>query len=143
MVLAGRIDLKHHGANTSDEGRGRAGDFDVGDVAIHVTSAPGDALLAKCAANLRAGTRPMIVTNRRGAAVAHGLAEQHGIADRVEVVEIEQFVSTNAHELGAFSAAGAAAGLEAIVSRYNELIDAHQNDPGLKIEIGARGKAKG
>ena len=143
LALAGRAQVKHHGANTSDEGRGRGGDFDIGDAAIHVTASPTDALLAKCARNLGEGARPMIVTTRKGAQVAHFHAEQHGIAERVEVIEVEQFIAANMHELGLFEAAATGANVRRLIERYNELIEAHQNDPSLKIDLGVRTKGKG
>lgn len=135
-ALAGRAEVRHNSANANDEGRGRGGDFDLGDAALHVTAAPSEALIAKCGRNLSDGLRPIIITTRKGAPIASGLAEQIQLADRIEVLDIEQFVATNVHELGGFKAAEVAASFREIVVRYNALIDAHQSDPSLKISVG-------
>ncbi len=57
--------LIHHSASTKDEGQSRPGDFDLGELAIHVSAAPGEALIRKCRTNIDGGQRPVIVTNRR------------------------------------------------------------------------------
>jgi len=52
---------------------GRNGDFFIGDVAIHVTTAPGEAVIGRCRDNIDNGHRPIIVTTARGLTVAEGL----------------------------------------------------------------------
>lgn len=132
-ALDGRIELRHHAANTNDAGHGRGGDFDIGDTVIHVTATPSEALMRKCADNLRAGARPVIVTTPRGLALADGLASFAGIRAGIELLEIGQFVATNVQELGLFAVVGAAEALERIVERYNAIVDAHEVDPSLRI----------
>lgn len=44
----------HKGASVNDAG-GRGGDFDIGDTCVHVATAPGEALIAKCLANTPRG----------------------------------------------------------------------------------------
>ncbi|MGN6279180.1 MAG: DUF4928 family protein [Sphingomonas sp.] len=132
-VIAGRMVLDHHGANTNDSGHGRGGDFDIGDAAIHVTATPGEALIRKCAENLQNRARPIIVTTPRGIALADGLAANAGIRRQIEVLEIGQFVATNVQELGLFETASADAALARIIDRYNAIIDRHEIDPSLKI----------
>lgn len=132
-VLGDRTPLAHHGANTNDSGHGRGGDFDIGDAAIHVTATPSEALIRKCQANVQAGVRPIIITTPKGMPLAEGLAGVAGVRDRLEILEIGQFLSTNAQELGLFAAKGAAAALERIVDRYNMIVDACENDPSLRI----------
>lgn len=132
-VMGDRVSLRHHGANTNDAGHGRGGDFDVGDAAIHVTATPSEALIRKCAANVQAGIRPIIVTTPKGMPLAEGLAGVAGVRERMEILEIGQFLSTNAQELGLFAAKGATAALERIIDRYNVIVDFHENDPSLRI----------
>lgn len=127
--------VQHHGANQNDAGKGRHGDFEIGDVAVHVSTAPGEALIAKCQANLAASRRPIIVTTFKGAAVAEGLASNAGVADRLELLEVEQFLATNIHELGVFEAKQRRVKIEELVARYNEIIDEHETDPSLRIDI--------
>ena len=80
--------VKHHGVAVADAPNARAGDFLLGDVAIHVTTAPGEALIRKCQDNLSSGLRPLIVTTDDGVGGAKALAKQAGVDDRVDVVEI-------------------------------------------------------
>lgn len=133
-LLMGDDVLTHHGANQNDAGTGRGGDFDLGDVAIHVTSSAGEALIDKCAENISNNVRPIIVTGRRGMALAEGLAERKGIAARVEIIELEQFLAANLHEWSRFDMAARNVKVNELIERYNLLIDEHETDPSLRIE---------
>ena len=130
----------HNGSNTSDQNPDRTGDFDIGDVSIHVSTSPSEALIRKCAANFDAGRRPIIVTTRKGVVIAEGLADNAGIGDRLDVIEFEQFIATNLHELGRFEADQRRLKVAELVSRYNEIVDEFETDPSLLIEISS-GKA--
>lgn len=55
-------EILHHGFSVSDSPTGRSGDFEVGGVSLHVTTAPGEAVMRKCAANLSAGRFPIVIT---------------------------------------------------------------------------------
>lgn len=83
-LVLGQGKVQHHGASQNDEGEGRFGDFEVGDAAFHVSTAPGEALIRKCQANLEANRRPFIVTTSKGAIVAEGLANNAGW--RIELI---------------------------------------------------------
>ncbi len=133
--LYGAGSVEHHSVSTSDSQISRHGDFYLGDTAIHVTTAPSEALLQKCKSNLEAGLKPLIVTLRKGQLVAEGLAENQGIKDRVDIFPIEQFLSANIYELGSFDAAGRKTTIQKLVDRYNELIDEHETDASLRIEL--------
>lgn len=132
--------VTHNGSNTSDQKPDRTGDFDIGDASIHVSTSPSEALIQKCAANFDAGRRPMIVTTRKGVVMAEGLAENAGIGDRLDVIEFEQFIATNLHELGKFEAEQRRVKVGQLVDRYNEIVDEFETDPSLQIEISS-GKA--
>lgn len=125
----------HHGSNQSDQKPGRHGDFDLEDVAIHVSTAPSEGLVRKCAENLGKGKRPIIITTRRGLLTAEGLLENAGIHDRVDVVEFEQFVATNIFEFGRFTSDGRRDVFQRIIDAYNEVVDRHETDPSLRIEM--------
>lgn len=127
--------FEHNSYSTSDAQTGRAGDFFVGDVAIHVTTSPGEAVIERCRENLNDGHRPVLVTMQRGLTVAEGLADNAGIGGRIDVFEIEQFVALNLYELGKFAAEGRRVAVADLVNRYNEIIDDVETDPSLKIEI--------
>jgi hypothetical protein len=131
----GKGQFEHNSFSTSDAQSGRAGDFAIGDVAIHVTTSPGEALIAKCQDNLNVGVRPVLVTLQRGLTVAEALADNAGCGDRIDVFEIEQFIALNLYELGKFAAAGRQTAVNDVVSRYNEIIDDVETDPSLRIEF--------
>lgn len=136
IAMAGKIAIEHHGANQSDQQTGRAADFDIGDAAIHVTTSPSEALVAKCKANLEANLKPIIVSTKEGIAVADGLAKNIGVADAIEVIEIGQFMATNVHELGIFGSQGRNETIRNIVRRYNEIVQEFETDPSLMIDAG-------
>ena len=127
-----------HGAYVADAVSDRGGDFAYGDAVIHVTSAPGEAVVRKCARNIDDGFHPIIITTNRRISVAEGLAESAGIADRLEVWDIEQFLSMNLNEHGLFSHDGRKDMAIRLVEAYNKIIESCETDPSLKIQIGMR-----
>ncbi len=127
--------LEHNSYSTSDQQSGRKGDFFVGDVAIHVTTSPGEAVIQRCRENLDDGHRAVLVTRQRGLTVAEALADNVGLGDRIDVFEIEQFIALNLYELGRFAAEGRRVALSDFVTRYNEIVDEVETDPSLKIEF--------
>lgn len=134
-LVLGAGKVQHHGANQNDSGEGRPGNFEIGDAAFHVSTAPTEALIRKCQSNLEAGRGPFIVTTAKGVLVAEGLANNAGIADRLELLEVEQFLATNIHELGLFETEQRRMKIDALVARYNEIVDEHETDPSLRIDI--------
>jgi len=130
---AGRFE--HNSFSTSDAQSGRNGDFFIGDVAIHVTTAPSEALIGRCRDNIDDGYRPIIVTTARGMTVAEGLADNASLGERIDVFEVEQFVALNLYELGKFAAEGRRVAVGDVVTRYNEVIEEVETDPSLKIEF--------
>ena len=127
--------LEHNSFSTADAPGAREGDFFLGDVAIHVTTSPGEAVIERCRENLNDGCRPILVTVQRGLSVAEGLATNVGLADRIDIFEIEQFVALNLYELAKFAAEGRKTAVADLVSRYNEIVEEFETDPSLKIEL--------
>lgn len=125
-----------HGASVADAVSDRAGDFEFGDVVIHVSTAPGEALMRKCRRNIEDGKRPLVITTYKRLPFATDHAADEGIADRVEIFDVEQFLAGNIYELGRFGSEGRTKTARAIVDRYNKLVDALETDPSLRIEIG-------
>jgi len=130
-LVLGR-EIKAHGAFVADSATGRPGDYRVEDVVIHVTTSPGEGLLRKCADNLENGLRPLVITTFRNVPVADALAENAGLAGRVEVFDVEQFVASNILELSKFKAASRKATVADLIARYNRLA-ACENNPGILI----------
>ncbi len=133
VLDAGKIE--HNSFSTADAPTSRAGDFLIGDVAIHVTTSPGEALIEKCRDNLNDGLRPLIVTGQKGLLVAAGLSENLGLGDRIDIFEVEQFVALNLYELGTFAASGRRTAVNDLVERYNQVVEEVETDPSLKIEL--------
>ena len=131
----GKGHLQHNSFSTADAPSERAGDFFLGDVAIHVTTSPGEAVIERCRENLNDGHRPILVTVQRGLGVAEGLATNVGLADRIDIFEIEQFVALNLYELAKFAADGRRTAITDLVTRYHEIVDEFETDPSLKIEL--------
>jgi hypothetical protein len=127
--------VAHHGANAADEQSGRAGDFLLDDVAVHVTVFPTEALMRKCLENLNSGLRPVIMTREKGLQAAEGIAEQLNVADRIDVFDAEQFLAGNFYELGKFEKIKREFDARRIIEKYNALIEQYETDPSLKAEI--------
>lgn len=131
----GQGKLKHNSFSTSDSQSGRAGDFQIDKVAIHVTSAPTEAVIQRCKENLDNGLQPILVTTKKGVATAEGLAENIQLAARIDIFEIEQFIALNIYELAKFAEDSRATAVKDIVDRYNEIIEEFETDPSFSIEV--------
>lgn len=133
LLLPGK--LNHNGFSVADAPSARHGDFLVDDVAIHVTTAPGEALVRKCKANLESGKRPLVVTTTEGVAGIEGLTRNANIEGRVDAFEIEQFIASNIYELSRFAPANRRITVEQLIEHYNTIVDKCETDPSLKIEL--------
>jgi hypothetical protein len=123
-----------HGASVADSPTERNGDFVINNTIIHCTTAPGEPLIQKCKANIRGGCLPVIITIFDRVKNAYDLAADAEISSRVEVWDIQQFLSTNINEHGLFSERQRTTKLADIIERYNQIIDEKETDPSLKIE---------
>ena len=129
---------KIHEAHVLDVGSDHSGDFSYGDTVIHVINDPCEALIRKCVGNIDDGYNPIIITTSKRVPLAEGLADMAGSANRIEVWDIEQFLSMNLNEHGLFCQKGRNDMAHRLVSAYNKIIDDCETDPSLKIEIGIR-----
>jgi len=125
--------IAHHGFSVADSPGGRSGDFEIGNASLHVTTTPGEAVIRKCTANLDAGRHPVIITLHDMLPAADAFASAQGIADKLDVLDAEQFIVANLHELGGFKSSERRVTVEALVDKYNEIINRHETDPSLKI----------
>ena len=101
---------------------------------------PGALLIEKCKANLRSGTHPVIITIFDRVHTALNLAEDAGLAGRVEVWDVQQFLSANVYEHSLFDETKRNSTLLDIISRYNDIVLNTETDPSLRIEFEARWK---
>jgi hypothetical protein len=127
--------IAQFGFSVSDAMSARNADFVIGNVAIHVTTAPNNSLLQKCKENINAGLKPIIVTTNRGIAAAEAFAEQLGIEGRIDLLEIEQFIATNIYEISGFEQTKQDVTVKGLINKYNEIINSCETDLSLQIEI--------
>jgi len=130
------VKIKHEGFSVADAPSGRKGDFLIGDTAIHVTTAPTEALIRKCCDNLAQNLRPLVITTQSGVGGAIALAKNADVAERIDILEIEQFVATNVYEWCAFQQTKRSLTVRQMVEAYNRIIDQCETDPSLKIAMG-------
>ena len=107
----------------------------IDDVAIHVTNAPSESMIRDYITNLTDGLRAIVVTRKAGVAVAEGLAGNAGIADRIDIFEIEQFLALNLYELSGFAPSRRRAAVSEVIDRYNWIVDEVETDPSLRIAL--------
>lgn len=131
----GRGSVHHKSFSTADAPSPRRGDFLIEDVIVHVTTSPSEAVIEKCRENLNQGYRPILVTLQRGVTVAEELAGNAGLAERIEIFEIEQFITLNLYEWAEFRAERRKTAVTDLVERYNEIVGEYETDPSLKIEL--------
>ena len=127
-----------HGASVADQPTERSGDFVINNTIIHCTTAPGAPLIQKCNANIRAGCLPVIITVFERVRTALDLAADSELSGRIEVWDIQQFLSTNINEYSLFDSNARNAKLADIIEKYNAIIDEKETDPSLKIEFEAK-----
>ena len=92
--------------------------------------------MRNCKANLRANQRPVVITTENGRLGFLALAQELAIDEKIEVLEIEQFLTANIYTHSAFAADRRNATIRALLDRYNEIIDTVESDPSLRIELG-------
>ncbi len=137
MVTRNATDLtiEHHSFSTADAPGSRAGDFELSDSVVHVTTYPGEAVMAQCRANISQGLRPIIVTTATGVHMAKGSAEAADLADRVDIFDVEQFVALNIYEWSAFSQHQRQSTVRDLLETYNRIVGEYETDPSLKIVL--------
>lgn len=129
------VKIAHSGFCVADEPTGRAGDFQIGNTVIHVTTSSSPLLLQKCKQNLDASLRPLVITlqSERKAVGIH--SNDIGIAQRIDVLEIGQFLCTNVFEWSKFEQEERSDSLRKLIEHYNRIVESHETDPSLRISI--------
>lgn len=127
-----------HGASVADAPTARSGDFVINKTIIHCTTSVGDLLINKCQANISSGYRPVIITIFERVQTALNQIEDAGLAGRVEVWDVQQFLSSNVHEHSLFDEDKRNAKLGAIIENYNQIVMEKESDPSLRIEFEAK-----
>ncbi len=135
LALPG-IQIAHSSFSVADAVSDRSGDFVIDDSIIHITTSPGEAVIRKCQRNLEAGAKPIILTLAEGVTVAKVLAGNAGLAGRIDIMDAEQFLAANLHELSLFKTSARLLTLERLLEVYNRIIADNETDPSLRIEMG-------
>jgi hypothetical protein len=137
-VILSQEKFQIHGASVADSPTDRSGDFVINTTILHCTTAPGEPLIQKCKANIRAGCQPIIITIYDRVKTAFDLATDADLNGRIEVWDIQQFLSTNISEHSMFDGSARNAKLADIIEKYNAIIAETETDPSLRIEFEAR-----
>lgn len=129
-------DVNVESYTTADVQTGRAGDYEIGDTALHVTMAPGEKIFKdRCVHNLREGFRPRVLVPEDAVAAAVQIARLSDLEKKVAIQSIEDFVGTNIEETAGFAKDGIRAKLRELLELYNQRIETAESDMSLKIEI--------
>lgn len=121
--------------SAADEPSRRAGDFQIGDAAFHVTIRPTPAVCARCAENLRSGLASVLLVPDSVLAAAREMARQHDILSKVMVEPIESFVGQNISELSEFRRDRLRTELAHLIVEYNTRVEAAETDMSLLIDV--------
>ena len=135
LILPEEKRAAHYGACVADAPTSRAGDFVFDGAAVHVTTAPSEALIRKCKANMEAGLKPIIITVAESRAGVESIAKGFDMEGRIEVIEAEQFIAANILEWSRFGEKSQRGEIERLISRYNEIVKSVETDPSLIINI--------
>lgn len=130
--------LEIHGASVADGPTARSGDFVINKTIIHCTTAVGDLLINKCRGNINNGFRPVIITIFERVQTALHQIEDAGLGGRVEVWDVQQFLSANVHEHSLFDDEKRNSKIADIIANYNQIVQEKETDPSLRIEFEAK-----
>jgi hypothetical protein len=134
-IVLGPGKIHHHGFSVADHSTDRKADHQVETVAIHVTTHPVEALARKCAENIKAGLKPLIITLRDAVRPAEFILGTFEINDRVDVLDAAQFLTANIYERSLFKAADCRVTLTALLDRYNAIVAECETDPSLSVKL--------
>lgn len=129
------LQISHNGFSVADAVSDRSGDFVIDDSIIHITTSPGEAVIRKCQRNLESGAKPIILTVADGVSVARGLASNAELIGRIDIMDAEQFLAANLHELALFKTSERRTTLEKLIETYNRIVSENETDPSLRIEL--------
>ena len=130
--------INHKTASTADASSGAAGDFELADSVIHVTTMPSEALIEKCENNLRNSLQPIVICPQGLKNAAVSIAADKQLENRIEFYVAQEFISMNINELSRFSSSKKIDNAFLLISKYNQIIDKVEPDKSLKIETKGR-----
>jgi hypothetical protein len=122
-------------SHAGDKQTGRSGDFELHSVSYHVTATEGKEAVSRCKENIESGTHPVLLVPKRFLEKTTWHAESAGIADRVTILSIEDFITQNVIEMSTELGKDFFGVLEQIVNEYNTRLEEVETDMSLKIEL--------
>ncbi len=63
------------------------------------------------------------------------MAENKGLADRIDCFDVEQFVALNLFEFSKFSMSERKEVLHDVIARYNAIVEEYETDASLRIDV--------
>jgi hypothetical protein len=136
-IVLGSGRLQHHGFSVADQSTDRKADYQIEAIAIHVTTHPTEALVRKCGDNINAGLKPLIITLGEAVRPAEFILKTFELNDRVDVLDISQFLTANIYERSLFKADECKVTLAGLLARYNAIVDKCETDPSLRVKLPA------
>ena len=127
--------IPNHPAHAGDLQTSRVGDFQISKLVYHVTAAPGRKVMQRCAENVTAGLRPILLVPTEQVNKARVLAQDEQIENQLGVISIEDFIALNIIELATEENKELFAVLIEIVAIYNRRLAAVETDLSLQIEV--------
>lgn len=128
------LSISNESVSTADRPTNRQGDFLIGNTIFHVTVAPMVGVFEKCKQNINEGYRAYLLVGDDKLAAARQMGEQY-CGKKIAVESLESFLSQNVEELGAFAIADIRRHIWALISLYNQRVDAVEIDKSLMIEL--------
>lgn len=130
-------DIANYPYSAADDPAGRAGDFEIGGTAIHVTVVPTLRHAQRCAKNIADGLWSLLLAPDAKLDRGRVFVEEVGLNDRIAVESLESFVAQNILEIGEFAPDGASRTLGELLRTYNDRVRGVETDESLLIEIPA------
>ncbi|MDR1328741.1 MAG: DUF4928 family protein [Oscillospiraceae bacterium] len=130
--------IQIHNASAYDLQMDRGDGFLIGSIILHCTTMPSELLIEKCRGNIRFGFSPIIITIFERVRTMFDLVADAGLNGRIEVWDIQQFLSANVSEHSLFDGTARNTKLAEIIEKYNEIITKAETDPSLRIEFEAK-----
>lgn len=127
--------IPNHPAHSADVQTERLGDFSIHKTIYHITAAPSQAVIQKCAANLRAGKHPILLIPQEKKATAVAFAEQEHLENQISIISIEDFVTVNIIEISSGEKRDFFQTLQEIIEIYNKRLSEVETDMALRIEV--------
>lgn len=118
-----------------DTQTGRKGDVVVNDTAVHVTVAPNESHYRACRKNVSESMLALLLVPAIKVDATRQFLAQTGPVDGIAVQGIEDFVAQNISEIAEFNKNKLAVSLGRLLDEYNTIIDQHESDKSLMIDI--------